>query len=286
MNKNKSYLEPSEINQNETINTDVCIVGGGAAGISLALEFCDQNFNVLIIESGENKFKHRNQHLSSSKSIGIPSSSIMFSRRRQFGGTTVSWAGRCRPLDEIDFEKKDWVLNSGWPFNKKVLDPYYERSQKLFGLDDYSFSFFSEESDSWFDELSNKTDLSSKPFLISPSTNFSSTHGPALERSENIKVLLKSNVTEINLDSSGREVNSLTCKTVQGKSYFVTATVFILAAGALEITRLLLSSNQVQKNGVGNQNDLLGRYYMDHAHFWSGAFLDPTNKLAFGKKNI
>ncbi len=286
MIKAKTYLDPSKINQNETIKTDVCIVGGGAAGISLALEFSKQKFNVLIIESGDKKFKHRNQHLSSSKSVGIPTSSIMFSRRRQFGGTTVTWAGRCRPLDEIDFIKKDWVPFSGWPFSKDELDPYYKRSQKVFGLDDYNYSFFSEKSDDWFDKLSNKTDFSGKAFLTSSSINFSIVHSQELEKSPNIKILLNTNVTHVNLDSSGKEVNSLTCKTIQGKRFFVSSSVFILAAGALEITKLLLSSNQVQKNGVGNQNDLVGRFYMDHAHFWSGAFINPTHKLSFGKENI
>lgn len=286
MIKTRTYLDIEKIKNNETIKTDICIVGGGAAGITLALEFCDQNFKVLIVESGEKKFTHRNQHLSSSKDIGIPSGSLMFSQRRQFGGTTVKWAGRCRPLDEIDFLQKKWIPYSGWPYQKKDLDPYYERSLKVFKLDELNYSIFAEEPDGWFEDLSKRSDFTSKTFLVSSAINFALVYGPKIEKSSNIQIMLKANVTNINLDPSGEEVNSLTCRSVHGKSFFVTSAVYILAAGAIESTRLLLSSDQVHKNGVGNQNDLVGRFYMDHAHFGSGAFVDPVKKLNIRKENI
>ncbi len=286
MNKKESYLKLSEIEKNEMIKTDVCIVGGGAAGISLALEFCNQNFNVLLIESGSTKFSHRNQKLSSNKSIGIPSGSVMFSIRRQFGGTTVTWTGRCRPLDEIDFIKRQWIENSGWPFNKSDLDPYYIRGQKICGLGGYDYSLYSDKSDNWFDRISNQSDLEGKAFMFSRPFNFATEHGPEIEKSPNINILLNSNAVRIDLDSNGKSVKAIQCRTINGKTFFVSSKIFILAAGGLEITRLLLSSNQVQKTGIGNNNDLVGRYYMDHPHFWSGAFTNPKSNLGIEDDDV
>ncbi len=73
-------------------------------------------------------------------------------------------------------------------------------------------------------------------------------------------------------------ISSMSCKsrlrvaTLRGNTFFVVAKVFILAAGGIENARLLLVSNKVQKNGLGNQHDLVGRYFMEHPYFYSGVF--------------
>jgi choline dehydrogenase-like flavoprotein len=51
------------------------------------------------------------------------------------------------------------------------------------------------------------------------------------------------------------------------------AKLFILATGGIETPRLLLLSNVTQRAGLGNQYDLVGRFFMEHLHFWSGVYL-------------
>jgi choline dehydrogenase-like flavoprotein len=46
-----------------------------------------------------------------------------------------------------------------------------------------------------------------------------------------------------------------------------------LAAGGIENARLLLLSNKVQKNGLGNENDLVGRFFMEHLYYPNGIIL-------------
>ena len=47
------------------------------------------------------------------------------------GGSSNHWGGFCRPLDEIDFQTRDWLAHSGWPFPRAMIEPYFQRAQAL-----------------------------------------------------------------------------------------------------------------------------------------------------------
>jgi choline dehydrogenase-like flavoprotein len=72
-------------------------------------------------------------------------------------------------------------------------------------------------------------------------------------------------------------VKSVIASGLNGPSFRIQARFFVLACGGIENARLLLVSNSVLKNGIGNQNDLVGRFFMEHPHitrakalFWAG----------------
>ena len=46
-----------------TIETEICIIGAGAAGIALAREFADSQFRVAVVESGGLEFEANTQQL-------------------------------------------------------------------------------------------------------------------------------------------------------------------------------------------------------------------------------
>src|SRR5438552_238981 len=100
-----------------TMECDVCIVGGGAAGISIATELAGNNCRVVLLEGGGKIETAQGRDIH--RGFVAPGSSherLEKYRRRQWGGSTAAWGGRCVPFDEIDFEKRDWVPHSGWPF--------------------------------------------------------------------------------------------------------------------------------------------------------------------------
>ena len=126
--------------QAEQIETDVCIIGAGPAGISIASEFIDQNIEVSLIESGGFEFDASTQELSAGKTFGDSLLQPIDVNRRQFGGNSNIWIIKIKqqqlglryvPFDEIDFKKRDWIPNSGWPFERADLKPYYERAQAV-----------------------------------------------------------------------------------------------------------------------------------------------------------
>ena len=119
--------------------SDVCIVGAGAAGITLARALVAQGRSVCLLESGGLDFEQATQDLYRGANVGMPYYDLDESRLRFFGGTVSIWGGRCALLDPIDFEKRDWVPHSGWPIDRSDLDPYYRRAHDLFELGPFAY---------------------------------------------------------------------------------------------------------------------------------------------------
>src|SRR5215470_8753780 len=121
--------DSSQLNEGETLHADVCIVGAGAAGITLAVELAGTGVRVLLLESGGLKPEKDTQRLYE----GAVANERLHSpphryRERRFGGSTTIWGGRCVPLDPIDFESRDYMSGSGWPLSREALLPYYSRA--------------------------------------------------------------------------------------------------------------------------------------------------------------
>ena len=121
------------------METEVCIVGAGAAGITLARDFINEPFRVVLLESGGMHYNQQTQDLYEGQSIGRTFEDLTVSRLRYFGGTTNHWGGWCLPLDAIDFEPRDDLPYHGWPFAKSHLDPWYLRAQKVCQLGPYDY---------------------------------------------------------------------------------------------------------------------------------------------------
>jgi len=263
----------------ETLHSDVCIIGAGASGITLALEFANTPIRVLLLESGGKNFSHPTQFLYRAENVGRPYYDMEFTKQRYFGGATNKWYGRCRPLDDVDFEKRSWIPYSGWPFSRKDLDPYYERAHKVLQLGAYDYN-----PASWQDGLRRalpleNTGLETKIFHFSPPTRFAAEYLATLEEAENISLFLSSNAVSVSLNDHGDRVTHVNFTTLRGNTFRVKARIFILAASALESTRLLLLSNDVHENGIGNQRDLVGRFFMEHPHIFIGALVSPLEDV-------
>jgi choline dehydrogenase-like flavoprotein len=253
-----------------SMNYDLCIVGSGAAGITLAREFLNSKFSVALIESGgmeverEAKFLNDGQ---TSESIPASLNYLRNSRVRAFGGTTNIWTGWTRPLDDMDFEKRKWVADSGWPFSAKELLPFYERAAEICQV-----KTFNNETIPGMFEQSSK--LVSRLFHFSPPTRFGSVYRKELEESKNVSVLFNSSVTKLITDKSRRHLREVEVKTLSDIRYTVRAKVFVIACGGIENSRLLLLS------GLGNRFDTVGRYFMEHPH------LNMAHGFQYARSNI
>lgn len=251
-----------------SFQSDICIIGAGAAGITIALEFLSKTVNVILLEGGGTSSDPMTQSLYAGENVGLSYDRLEEMRSRYLGGSTNCWGGWCRPLDPLDFEKRVWVPNSGWPFGKKELYGHYERSHSLLKLGPFDY-----DEDRWTQKFT-KENISPFPLdgrrvgnmisQFSPPARFGDLYRPQLNQSSNVKVMLFANVSEIQANDTATMVTGVRVATLNGKSFTVSAKVVVLAAGGIENARLLLLSNQTQKMGLGNERDLVGRYFMDH----------------------
>ena len=115
----------NELDLQNELSADVCIIGAGAAGISIAREFIGTKHSVIVLEAGSEAFAERDQEPYRADIVGLSHSGIHSGRARVVGGTTTLWAGQALPLFEIDFKKRDWIQDSGWPIDRTTLAQYY-----------------------------------------------------------------------------------------------------------------------------------------------------------------
>lgn len=265
-------IDARSLPPDEVLETQVCIVGAGPAGIALALEFANQNFQVCLVESGGFDYDEETQTLLEGVAVGDPYPPLHEGRRRQFGGASHWWGApnshkdagfRCIPLDPIDFEQRDWIPYSGWAITRSELDPYYERAHKLCKIGPFTY-----EPEDWEDKkavrLPFKSDrMTTRISQFGSKTPFTEEYREIIKQSKNITTLLYANVIEIETDDSTQAVSHLRIACLSNKQIWLKARIVILATGGLENTRLLLASNRQQPAGLGNQNDVVGRYFMD-----------------------
>lgn len=264
------FIDARNLDDGARIDADLCIIGAGAAGITLARELAGSSIGVCLLESGGLESDPATQALYEGENVGLPYYDLTALRLRFFGGTTNHWSGTCRPLDAIDFEERPWVPFSGWPFDKAHLDPYYERAQAVCELGPYDY-----RPESWErpDNLRLPLDparVETAMFQSSPPTRFGLAYREAVGGASNIDTYLYANAVDLVATESARGLDHVRAVTLAGNSFEVHARRYVLATGAIENARLMLASNGVQQSGLGNDHDLVGRFFMEHLAVPSG----------------
>jgi len=265
------FQDARTLPRDTVLNPDLVIVGGGPAGISLALALAESGQNILLLESGGRTFEADVQKLYEGSQTGVPYIALDGGRLRYLGGSTNHWGGWTRPLDRIDFESRKGMSYFGWPFARNAIEPYFARAQSLI------------EAGPWVYDEADKTMSDNGPLLrLGPGgvytswfqfsktrdnnlpTHFGDRYQADLTKAARITPLLNANVTAIRLSPDAGRVTQLDVATLSGNRLTVKPRYTVLAAGAIETARLMLASHDVMTAGVGNGNDLVGRFFADH----------------------
>lgn len=271
------FRDGRAVDDGTELESDVCVIGAGAAGITLGHALAGTGLTVLVLESGGLRADLETQSLYTGLVIGHPYFGLDECRLRFFGGTTNHWNGWCRPYDEIDLAERKWVPNSGWPLSRAELDPYYARAHPLCGLGpyDYTVATWSRVMRARPLPLGDRR-LTDIVYQFSPPTRFGQTYREELRRASNVTVLLYTNAVRLEAALGGGRVTRVRAATLTGTRFSVRARRFVLAAGGIENARLLLASANVERAGLGNRRDLVGRYFADHPHAPVALLLLPS----------
>jgi choline dehydrogenase-like flavoprotein len=267
----------------DEIRADVCIIGAGPAGITLALEWMAAGFRVCLLESGGRTLERSAQRLSDGTSVGYPYFRLRRSRGRAFGGTSCRWeldvergeeGWNTRPLDAVDFEARPEIPYSGWPFRREELEPYYVRAQAISRLGPYLYSPEAWEEGAVARRLPlDESQVVTRIFLYGRKTF--GDYLEQLEKADRVRVFLHATAVELVTEEGAREISGVSVIGGLDQRFSVAAKIYVLAAGGIDNARLLLLSNGGHPAGIGNENDLVGRFFMERPTVRSG-ILTPS----------
>ncbi|MFS4416352.1 GMC oxidoreductase [Maribacter sp. 2307ULW6-5] len=280
--ENAMIINTNEIRNGQIMVADVCIIGSGAAGIAIALQFIGTSKRVVVLTGGKRRETLKNRSLY--KGVVEPKGThedLREKRRRAYGGSTLDWGGRCIPFDAIDFEKRDHVPFSGWPIDYDEVAKHYPRAMALCKAGEFNFkapTTFPNTPKEILTGLDNEDIHSNALERWSTPVNFAKDYGKELAAAPNIKVLVNAHATGIDTAERKSSVSAISARAGE-KDFEVVAHHYVLAAGAIENARILLASkNGHHPNGIGNEKDVVGRYYMCHHDGFFGAVAPKDRK--------
>lgn len=273
-------IDARSLPANHMLECDLCIVGGGPAGISLALELEDSPYRICLLESGGLDYERSTQALLKGEVLGSTYPELHETRLAALGGSTAVWAGWCRPLDPIDLETRDWVADSGWPFGMAELIPYYRRAHQLCGLSAFDYDVAAWEERTGLKRLPLSAQrFHTTVFHVSP-VSFGPRYRPSLTRSSNIRILLHATMQRLFAAPHGDRIERASVGTSHGRRFDVAAGAFVLAAGGIENARLLLLSGDSAERSIGNARGLVGRYFMEHGFINAGCCVSTDSSVS------
>lgn len=247
------------------------MLGAGPVGLVVARNLASAGARVCVLESGPLERRDGVSASLDGEVTGAAYVPLATSRGGGLGGTANEWTSelargergaRYAPLEPIDFEERDEVPNSGWPFQRSALQPYYERAAALCGAGPLF-----EATSAWEDPrqrlaLAAEEDVETRIVHYGPQSVFTGEHRRWAEKTATATVYLRARALELEGDTD--RVSSVLAASAPGRTFRVAARAVVLALGGIENARLLLLSRRSAPSGLGNQHDLVGRFFMDH----------------------
>jgi GMC oxidoreductase len=250
-----------------TLSADLAVIGAGPAGIVVAMEVASRGFEVLLVESGYERFSADVQQLAEAEDLNPDLHSPMsLTTRRQVGGTSVIWGGRCVPLDRVDFDHRSYIGNNNWPVSYEQLLPYSQRACDWLrcGRAVFDTSQMTHVPSSLVPGLPDGELRTSTLERWSLPTNFGREYKQSLKRSTRVRVITGLTCTEVVCPAGVPKVEHLKCRSLGGKRIRIQCRGYVIACGGLESTRLLLASRGPNGDRLGDHSGHLGAWYMGH----------------------
>lgn len=280
-------IDAATLDDASRLQGDIVVVGAGPAGIVIALELASTGLDVILVESGGPGFSEETQQLGDAAhwnpDIHAPMSECT---RRIIGGASTIWGGRCVPFDPLDFDPRPYITDTDWPVSHAEIAAYYQRACDWFFCGDTVFDINDIPGISQKTIVPGLPDgevLTSELERWSLPTNFGKEYSAKLRISTSVRLVHNLTCTEIVCRTAGK-VDSITGRTLSGKTIDLESSAYVIAGGGLETTRLLMVSDRMYPGGIGNHSDKLGRYYAGHisGRIAKVHFSTPPEKTVFG----
>ncbi|MBW8812443.1 MAG: GMC family oxidoreductase [Caulobacterales bacterium] len=255
---------------------DVCVIGAGPAGITLAMDLAKKNKRVALCEAGAFELTQLSQDNYKGAWVGDPYLELDAIRLRYFGGTSGHWTGYCRPLDEIDFLRKDRINpDAHWPIERRDLDPYLADACAVVQVKPPPASRV----------IAPELGLQEDFFSFSrPPVRFGDKYRKPIVASKTITLLLNANL--VGVEAKDGRITSCIFQSYNQKNQSIVADKYVFAMGGIENSRQLLWHAARSPGNICSPEAPLGRYWMDHPHYTIGgalvSFKAPAARRFFG----
>ena len=257
----KDYLSQKELRA----FYDVCIIGAGPAGITLALRLASNGRRVLLLEGGGHEYSQNSQSLYQCPSTGLEVYAEE-TRLRYLGGTSNHWSGRCRPFEPSDFNVGPPVLMPGWPIAFSEMERHLSQAMAIVDLAPQSaFKAINASLDG--------ADFEADRFLLSPPTRFAQKYAKELNETEGLDVFINCNCVDLEFDARTGGIATVVVSDYEKHRERVKAKQFILAMGAIENARQLMNSESLASAGIVSKDGFVGRCFMEHLNLDLGTFI-------------
>lgn len=262
-------LDLRQVESPAELEGDVCVIGAGPAGLTVAHALTGQGLKTVVLEAGGMEYEEESQALYQGRSTGIPYP-VDSTRVRVFGGTSWHWAGHCSKLRPFDFQRHAWLPESGWPITAEEIEPYYRQAHQLLELGRYEYGAVN------FDSLRLPPPVLDGRFTMlqiwrerlergkTEALRFGERFAGPLNAARDVDVVLNANVVDLPTNEAGSVVTEVLFRTPEGKAGRARCRQVVLACGGLENPRVLLNATSRVPQGLGNGHGLVGRYFMEH----------------------
>jgi choline dehydrogenase-like flavoprotein len=255
--------------QKTDLSASVCIIGAGIAGLIAATRLArNKQLHIVVVESGLKRLDTSLSALNEVDNAGDKYRGALLGRSRGLGGTSLTWSGKLLPLSPHDTLPRPYLDLAGWPFDSAELEPYRQEIEALMGVDSepYDGDIAQQQLDP--EALLPRDDID---FCLRwPKRPSRKNHNLAyvfrkeIERLENLEIWLGATASHFDFHLDCTKITALSCINHAGKTLRVMANQYLIAAGTLETTRLLLLADRQSNGSISRDCDALGRYFNDH----------------------
>jgi choline dehydrogenase-like flavoprotein len=254
-------------------SADICVIGAGMAGLYVARQLTSYGLRTVLVESGSARSRQPSNDLNEISDEHGHYQWPVTGRARGLGGSSSVWGGKMVPLSASDMAERPHIDAPQWPLSREALLEGLSEIEALFRLDGGSY----EEGAPPHFRTGVELPRGDTDFVVrwAKWTRFRRGNvwrilKDQLANHRLAEIWVDATVSDFAIDRWSGRLTSVRCRDDAGRTIDVQAKHFVLAAGAIESTRLLLMLDRRGDNRIFASCNALGRYFQDHLDAYVG----------------